>query len=612
MPASQPAHFNLQEFSDVGQLLVGGRLYTYGYGTTAHKTAFTDPAGAVPHTYTLDGAGGQYIALNARGELPAPLYLGAGSYDIALKRADGSTVWTRKADGVENPVNSWIAALAAAQGASLVSFIGSGAGAIPRTLLDKLQELPSLKDFGAKSDGSNDTDAVQRALNYGGLIFAKAGTYNVSRLDFTGRSVVLIGDGEDKTVFHGIAATTMFDMQEAEDRTGLPLALTHLKLDGAGIATAGIKTRYRHKTLFSNVTVVNCNGDGLNELDSWNNQRTNLTLSDNVNGLVLQGANNNCLFSGLSISGNSGRQLDIQNGGTVGGGSAALSFYQSDFEYGAGDGVRIDTHGVVHFYGCYIGEQIQGKVFDMVSGMAIMDGGFAYFGTGPTSYLGNLQGGKLYLRNVNVTGGAAATVANMFYKEPTWTGHAYVEDSPCFVTVGGTQVMRGDVLDYGRTYECFAPKLGRKFVSSTLNGTNSATTTDDEITVTCTSVTGAPCVMDVSAPVNDAWRRNDPGSFVIVYKSNKPLTARLTNGPYGTTPDINIGTLPATGGEIKTAVVFSWVYFSDDGSQDMTTLEIFQLDAAVGDSFTVYEAFLYDFKQGKADAAATFYNLGKA
>jgi hypothetical protein len=98
MPASQPANFNLQEFSDAGLLLFGGRLYTYAYGTTAQKTAYTDIAGTVPHTYTADGAGGQYIALNARGELPAPLYLATGAYDIALKRADGSTVWTRRAD----------------------------------------------------------------------------------------------------------------------------------------------------------------------------------------------------------------------------------------------------------------------------------------------------------------------------------------------------------------------------------------------------------------------------------------------------------------------------------------------------------------------------------
>jgi len=131
MPASQPANFNLQEFTDAGQLLVGGRLYTYAYGTTAQKTAFTDPAGTIPHTYTNDGAGGQYIALNARGELPAPLYLGTGAYDISLKRADGSTVWTRKAEGVANAANAAAAALAAPGGASL---IGSKAGPLDQVI----------------------------------------------------------------------------------------------------------------------------------------------------------------------------------------------------------------------------------------------------------------------------------------------------------------------------------------------------------------------------------------------------------------------------------------------------------------------------------------------
>lgn len=116
MSASQPALFNVQEFTDDGITLVGGRLYTYIYGTTALKVAYTDPEGLVPHTYTTDGLGGQYIALNVRGELPAPLYLASGSYYIALKRADGSTVWTRRAD----PTGDGIAVLATPNGASLL------------------------------------------------------------------------------------------------------------------------------------------------------------------------------------------------------------------------------------------------------------------------------------------------------------------------------------------------------------------------------------------------------------------------------------------------------------------------------------------------------------
>jgi hypothetical protein len=159
MPASQPANFNLQEFSDAGLLLFGGRLYTYAYGTTNQKIAYTDPAGTVPHTYTADGAGGQYIALNARGELPAPLYLATGSYDLTLKRGDGSTIWTRKADGVDNTPNSLAAALAAALGSSLVSFIQAGAGAVLRTLQAKIRSmLIDRADFGTQ--GQFDTAAA--------------------------------------------------------------------------------------------------------------------------------------------------------------------------------------------------------------------------------------------------------------------------------------------------------------------------------------------------------------------------------------------------------------------------------------------------------------------
>jgi hypothetical protein len=100
MVAKQAGYFNVQEFTDLGELMVGGRLYTYLHATTTFAALYTDEAGTIPHTYTADGLGGQYIALNARGELPAPLYLPEGSFDIALKRPDNSTVWTRRADNI--------------------------------------------------------------------------------------------------------------------------------------------------------------------------------------------------------------------------------------------------------------------------------------------------------------------------------------------------------------------------------------------------------------------------------------------------------------------------------------------------------------------------------
>ena len=99
---SQPSYYNLQALTDLGALGVGMRLYTYATGTTTHKNAYTEATGTTVQTYTSDGVGGQYIALNARGELPAPLYLTTGSYDLALKTSAGATVWTRRADPVDD------------------------------------------------------------------------------------------------------------------------------------------------------------------------------------------------------------------------------------------------------------------------------------------------------------------------------------------------------------------------------------------------------------------------------------------------------------------------------------------------------------------------------
>jgi len=170
MAASLSGVFSLQEFTDLGAPLVGGRVYTYTQGTTTHKTAYTDKAGSIAHTYTSDGVGGQYIGLNARGELPAPLYLAAGSYDIALKDSTGATIWTRRADPVDDPSSAILADLAstsdASKGAGMVGFIQSGSGAVARTLNDKVKERVSVKDFGAVGDGvADDSGAVQLAIN---------------------------------------------------------------------------------------------------------------------------------------------------------------------------------------------------------------------------------------------------------------------------------------------------------------------------------------------------------------------------------------------------------------------------------------------------------------
>ena len=90
-------------------------------------------------------------------------------------------------------------------------FTQSGAGAVSRSVNDKLRDVVSVKDFGAVGDGlTDDTAAIQAAINAAGgrTVFIPAGTYkitdtlsyNVSKtFGFVSPGIKLMGDGMVKT-----------------------------------------------------------------------------------------------------------------------------------------------------------------------------------------------------------------------------------------------------------------------------------------------------------------------------------------------------------------------------------------------------------------------------
>jgi copper chaperone CopZ len=90
--------------------------------------------------------------------------------------------------------------LASTGGAGLVGYVGSGTGAIYRTVQSKLRDVVNVKDFGAIGNGiADDTAAIQAAINAvsgGGEVSIPAGTFKITdTLSVTGQAVRIRGYG---------------------------------------------------------------------------------------------------------------------------------------------------------------------------------------------------------------------------------------------------------------------------------------------------------------------------------------------------------------------------------------------------------------------------------
>jgi hypothetical protein len=86
--ASLAPVFDYQPLDNTGNIVPGGKLWTYESGTTTPKTTYKDQAGGVSHTNP--------IVLGASGRVPGgALWLGTGEYTFKLTDASDVELWTR-------------------------------------------------------------------------------------------------------------------------------------------------------------------------------------------------------------------------------------------------------------------------------------------------------------------------------------------------------------------------------------------------------------------------------------------------------------------------------------------------------------------------------------
>jgi len=165
-------------FHKDGKVAASGTATFYTTGTTTLKGTFSDAA--------LSVANANPLTLNSEGRLPAEVF-GSGSYTVTVKDVGGGSVWS------EDDVRGHDAlGLAYNQG---------GTGAVDRTLESRIQDVTSVKDFGAKGDNSNDDTAeIQAAIDAmeaasGGVVYFPNGTYLISsELVIDSQSVSLVGE----------------------------------------------------------------------------------------------------------------------------------------------------------------------------------------------------------------------------------------------------------------------------------------------------------------------------------------------------------------------------------------------------------------------------------
>ena len=197
-----------QLFDNNGVPLAGGLIYTYLAGTTTPAATYTSSTGSIAHANP--------IVLDAAGRIAAgEVWLTSGvNYKFVVKTSVGVQLGSydnipsiNDFTSINNSIVALTAALAntsnAAEGDALIGFRQSNAsglltGAVGKTVHQKLQEIVSVKDFGATGDGTtDDTTFIQAAIDSfsltGGTLYFPPGTYKVTTSINVNKPIHLIG-----------------------------------------------------------------------------------------------------------------------------------------------------------------------------------------------------------------------------------------------------------------------------------------------------------------------------------------------------------------------------------------------------------------------------------
>jgi hypothetical protein len=165
----------------------------------------------------------------SRAGTPAQIYVDAVNFSILVQDSTGSMVYNfPKGTGISPD-------------ASGIQYTPAGTGAVATTVQAKLRESVSVKDFGAVGDGvTDDTVAIQAALNVTGTVFIQPGTYKISSSLVVKNYTHLIGAGQYNTFLQYTGTGDAIQINNPiNSSTASYITLEHFAVNYIGTPAAG-------------------------------------------------------------------------------------------------------------------------------------------------------------------------------------------------------------------------------------------------------------------------------------------------------------------------------------------------------------------------------------
>lgn len=350
MANGTPHFFDASRFVSSSGGAEGGTVFFYYTDTTTLAPVYTDIGLTTPANNPVNVGVGAILPV---------LYLDP---TIVYRRR---IVFTDGSEFNEDPLPLILgsAILASNSGADLVGYKPNLSGAVTRTVASKLSDITSVKDFGAKGDGStDDTSAIQAAINSvsgqsAACIYFPPGVYKTTAsLTVTRGQLSLKGAGLGSTVIR--CATNGVDVFKIRSAVA-PNTVSNISISEMQIDTAGFTPTSGTGLYFENVVSASI---------------SNVSLGNHSNSLAILGCFNvvidNCIFAHGGLPTPNGRvAIYVSKSTAPYGGTTCANIFLNNVT-GTGGGTYTDSSTPGAGYGMYI---------DCVDGLWVDNCYFGYY-----------------------------------------------------------------------------------------------------------------------------------------------------------------------------------------------------------------------------------------